>query len=607
MNDSPPPYHAQARINHPSQDASTVRRELTEHVFQLEDSRHRPWATLKLFSGARSSKSLPKFYELERINGTLELEGDSSMRSITIAIAGRLVTGARVDDIQTFVNIMHPIWSRSQGGPRTPSTSGEVGGSKLSGRCIWPFTISMPRTINTANGLCSLPETFMETGTDATIQYELTVDISRGMFRSDSRIRTAFGYVPCSIPEAPSLLRQLAHEASIPIPGPDIDVDGWKNLAKLTVHGLVAQSRSAQVDLTLSLAKPLSYTRGSVIPCFLKFSSDDTQALDMFRPGDSVKLSLQRDIKYHNAMSASRSSVAWNATTKHIGFAKWWSPQIDTSDIDHTVRYLQGEVRLPVELKPSAKIEHFSISYSLVLYPLEMTGFQTFGIGLDQPLVTEPVTIWIRAYLLVYMALVTLTYLPPKLFLPDVKAYTLKLVLITSCIFELRIVVVFPIKVLLYGFFQLSALSRRSTISAGLSSQKIHSLVEKRLWLDTPIQRVPGRSLRNVRIRAAPSFSLFCRGLQEQSWRVHAAHAATITLQDVERTRNSMVPTEYSVSTSYSLVGVKSDGSETTYHADILQSQSLLIDITGSIALVPLSPVVTHQGWYSTTFQRFRL
>ncbi|EEB96429.1 hypothetical protein MPER_04441 [Moniliophthora perniciosa FA553] len=81
---------------------TTQGQESTVDVFQLEDSRRRPWATLRLFSGARSSRSLPMFYESDKINGVLELDGDPSIKTITVDITGRLITGARVDDINTF-------------------------------------------------------------------------------------------------------------------------------------------------------------------------------------------------------------------------------------------------------------------------------------------------------------------------------------------------------------------------------------------------------------------------------------------------------------------------------------------------------------------------
>ncbi|KAI3604989.1 hypothetical protein WG66_001905 [Moniliophthora roreri] len=283
---------------------------------------------------------------------------------------------------------MHPIWSRSSSVPRTFSTSEGVRGSRLTGRCVWPFSLSFPcRPIFRSGEVYQLPETF---GEEVTIQYELTVDISRGMFRSDDHIRTAFGYVRCSIPEPSSALRQLAYEERIPIPDPGVDVEGWKSLPAIAVHGLIAQSRPAEVQVTLSLAKPLSYTRGSVIPCFLKFSSLDVQALDVARPGDSIKLYLRRTIKYQRP---SDSKFNWNEATKDVCTALWWNPPNTSGGTDRAVRYLEGEIQLPKDLKPSAKVEHFSISYTLVLYPIEMTGFRTIGTDLNRPLLSEPVRI----------------------------------------------------------------------------------------------------------------------------------------------------------------------------------------------------------------------
>lgn len=66
---------------------SVARRDPTEHVFVLTE-KNRPWVTLKLYSSAKSSKSLPTFFEKENIKGSLEIDADrgDSIQSVTAVV-----------------------------------------------------------------------------------------------------------------------------------------------------------------------------------------------------------------------------------------------------------------------------------------------------------------------------------------------------------------------------------------------------------------------------------------------------------------------------------------------------------------------------------------
>lgn len=67
---------------------AVARREPTEHVFQLTDGRGKAWATLKVYSSAKSSKSLPTFFEKENVNCCFELfaEKGDSIQTITATV-----------------------------------------------------------------------------------------------------------------------------------------------------------------------------------------------------------------------------------------------------------------------------------------------------------------------------------------------------------------------------------------------------------------------------------------------------------------------------------------------------------------------------------------
>lgn len=66
---------------------SVARREPTEHVYVLTE-KNRSLVTLKLYSSAKSSKSLPTFFEKENITGKLEINADrgDSIHSVTAVV-----------------------------------------------------------------------------------------------------------------------------------------------------------------------------------------------------------------------------------------------------------------------------------------------------------------------------------------------------------------------------------------------------------------------------------------------------------------------------------------------------------------------------------------
>ena len=82
----PPPYIS------PTQDSLThpvTPRVPTEHRFHLnENNRNVNWVTLKLYSRAKSSTSLPVYFERENINGSLEINAEKgdSISSLTAKV-----------------------------------------------------------------------------------------------------------------------------------------------------------------------------------------------------------------------------------------------------------------------------------------------------------------------------------------------------------------------------------------------------------------------------------------------------------------------------------------------------------------------------------------
>ncbi|KAG6900823.1 hypothetical protein C0993_000142 [Termitomyces sp. T159_Od127] len=335
--DELPPY---TRRNTSAQ--PIARREPTEHIYILTE-KNRPFVTLKLYSSAKSSASLPTFFEKENINGTLEIlaEKGDSISSITATVTGRIITGAHADDSLKFLSQSIPIWSKSPDVPRAPSPSEAASRNKLLGRCEWPL------------------------------------------------IKTAFGYVPSTRPGQASLLRQLSYQQNTSLAGPSIDPEGWKTLRAVSARALMFRARQVEVQCLLSLAKPLSYTRGTTIPCFLTLQAADEDILRLFAAPSAPVLKLQRRIRFLSNSSSPVEGVygPWKESVEDIGSAIWWLPA--GTGGQPGVRHLEGEIKLGKDIRPTTSMSHFSITYHVVLRPFNVPHSSSE----DRSLISEPVEI----------------------------------------------------------------------------------------------------------------------------------------------------------------------------------------------------------------------
>ncbi|CAK5268373.1 unnamed protein product [Mycena citricolor] len=356
-----------------------VRRDPVEHVFPLED-KGRPWATLTLRSSAKSAKSIPTFHEKENINGSFRMmaEKGDSIHSITVQITGRVITDSSSAGMSVFLSQSLPLWSKIDS--RIAGAS-----SKLLGQCEFPFSIPLSKTVN-GDGYDSafrIPETFLERRTQASITYEIAVVVSRGKLRSDSYVKTRFGYIPNLRPDPPSLLRRLAYQENSVLAGPDVDPEGWSVTGPAVVRGLMFRSHPVAVNCILALANPMSYTRGTVLPCRLTVECADAQALELLSASNAPVAVLRRIVRFQSATS--KKCVE---SVEDVSQAVWWpSPSEADSGLPYS-RCLEGEIKLSKNLASSSSIGgRFNVSYTVSLLPFDVIGFtpSTPGSALDQP------------------------------------------------------------------------------------------------------------------------------------------------------------------------------------------------------------------------------
>ncbi|KAJ7690239.1 hypothetical protein B0H17DRAFT_1011660 [Mycena rosella] len=354
-----------------------------EHRYSLADRHQEQWGVLTLTSAARSARSTPLYYEDDSVQGTFEMEADrsDSIRSVTVTVSGSVVTGPMVDDTSVFLSMSNCLWSRKSSSLRV-------------GHCMWPFSIALPSAVNVASyggsSTFALPETFMERHTRVSVVYEVSVIVSRGLFRADNTFKTRFRYVPCTLPDPPSVLRQRAYAENTTLSGPRDDPAGWKTPVTAMAHGHVFKTRQAVVQCTFSLAVPLCYTRGSVIPCWIMLESGDLQALDLFADPGALSVRLRRRVRYQATALVTMQSPDSTQSVLDVASAVWW-PQ-PTHDSTQYTRTLEGEIRLPADLMSSAEMAtaQFSISYTVDVFPSTCVGFTPSG---DATLMSLPVNI----------------------------------------------------------------------------------------------------------------------------------------------------------------------------------------------------------------------
>ncbi|KAJ7114642.1 hypothetical protein C8R43DRAFT_125800 [Mycena crocata] len=358
---APPPYSA------PSHGV--------EHRYSVLDKSRKEWGLFTIASAARSSRSTPLYYQDDSVQGAFDMEADKgdSVRSITVSISGSIVTGTMVDDTSVFLHLSVCLWSHKTSPARV-------------GHCHWPFSIPLPSEVTvTERGRSSsnsLPESFLERHTRVSVLYEISVVVARGFLRPDVIFKTRFRYVPCTQPDPPSALRQRAYAMNTALRGPRVDPAGWATSVTAMAHGHVFMTRQAVVQCTLSLATPLCYTRGSVLPCWLVLESGDADALALFSDPSALDLRLQRRVRFRatalvTAMQSTNnhSNSATTQTVVDVATAVWW-PQ-PAEDATPYTRTLEGEIRLPVDLAPSAEmgVAQFSIDYTVDLFPSSCIGF----------------------------------------------------------------------------------------------------------------------------------------------------------------------------------------------------------------------------------------
>lgn len=119
----------------------------------------------------------------------------------------------------------------------------------------------------------------------------------------------------------------------------------------------------------------LVYTRGSVIPLCLRLEGTDTQVLDLLSNPKAIVTRMRRRIKYHHNAEKTMESFAWRDAIDHSQLALWWPSSEGSEDRHGRVRYVNGELHLRSDIKPTSAMASFRIEVRYLLSSLLITNY----------------------------------------------------------------------------------------------------------------------------------------------------------------------------------------------------------------------------------------
>ncbi|KAG6891369.1 hypothetical protein C0992_008080 [Termitomyces sp. T32_za158] len=313
--------------------------------------------------------------DLWDVNGSVKLAlcDAQDIRSVVVSVLGQIVTRVNATRHITFLNITKTLWSRERDlNPYSlwdPVSRNRR--QKLSGDHYWPFSISLPKKVLLFNrrkhetGIFRLPESFNERDVRASVQYSIHLRLTRGKFKADDRLRIT---LVCPPAELSPLLRQKSCDTLFLMRGPQEDPGAWYT-HKGVVSGRFEGHHLNNVRYTvsnLSLAKPLMYARGSVIPFSLEIEADNEDLLNIFSAPEVPVLRLRRSVTYDDGIPARFQPFPKREAIEYSNLAVWWPSSESRSP---NTRRLSGELQLPPDMKATTTIADFRIK-ELAVYEL---------------------------------------------------------------------------------------------------------------------------------------------------------------------------------------------------------------------------------------------
>ncbi|KAH9972190.1 hypothetical protein BGW80DRAFT_1446134 [Lactifluus volemus] len=321
-----------------------------------------PWLTLILTSRSPRTKYLPMFIGSDDIIGSIEIDllRPESIREVTVTLRGE--TTHLTQEPNVFLEMSNTLVNQPSG--------------KLEGKHSFPFRFTLPTDITVYESswamVYPLPPTFHEKGI-LYIDYKVLVSVKRGKFSVGNSLTTNIVYLPETIAERPSSLREQSYLNESPLAPPSQDPRGWKMLPPVEAVGTLLPDTT--VEAQLSIANPLCFALGTPIPIFLELRASGAA----ISGPQSIDIRLVRTLITRSGTSGARKVDVARA---QIWEAPGGSP--------HNLK-LWGELTVGRRLTPTFDFSRCSIRYSIVLNPRRAPDQTEF-----EPLVSEEVLLTLR-------------------------------------------------------------------------------------------------------------------------------------------------------------------------------------------------------------------
>jgi hypothetical protein len=175
-------------------------------------------------------------------------------------------------------------------------------------------------------------------------------------------VGTKVAWAPLRRPGPFPVLRQAHYDQGLPqLASPEEDPIGWTTLEPVSMSGRLFDARAVSLSCTLSLANPLTYTRGSLIPVHLVISSKDTQALDLLGVSTAPAVKLLELLEVRTTLNElggnvklfKRDGNTFTRESRAIANAVWWA---DPASAPEGERRLFGEIHFGLETTPSFEV-----------------------------------------------------------------------------------------------------------------------------------------------------------------------------------------------------------------------------------------------------------
>lgn len=122
---------------------------------------------------------------------------------------------------------------------------------------------------------------------------------------------------------------------------------------------LVYSPRVSSTEYSPFSLPKLSYTRGTVVPLFLRLESEDEQGLELLAFPKAIMARVRRRIRDHVHPGNHFEHSGWRDSLDHSQRAVWWPS--DPKGDSGRLRSLQGEIHLKPGMLPTTALGAFRI------------------------------------------------------------------------------------------------------------------------------------------------------------------------------------------------------------------------------------------------------